>query len=540
MTQPAIKREESKGNHMQKLLFVLLSTSALSAYAVTPSFYIPGLKSNRDYKQIECPSVANEFKPLIANLNRLKTDIKKNANCQPVFEQVSRYGDQVQQGRDKYLKLTKDNKGKVLTAQDTKFIKDYAQNATQYAFTLLDMVTGRSTCFESDKKNEGLLFASTLIHEVTSLASAVAGPYGAPISVVGNLISGFFTGMHSISQNRAGYKFEDPESRQQYVENLCTYYSMQEELNKLLDPRSHRENLETIAVAVTEHLTEVVEECTDCTKLLGFLDQEEYVANFGSEKNQTNLVNMIYRLESEVNETSDNFIGSYIIDTYNNKRWLETEISQFDRNSNEIVSNIGQDLLMDQKLDIEKFILERETPRFLKFQLEKARDAYKDLMYYYRGQLVQMIYMYDYRLKLKEDPSYNPPYGLAFTHVDNVQGGLKALEELISNERLSYEDKTMLKTHYTKFIDLYDSSYISYGVFNSFCNFFKEAEIFNFGINRSCSTRKSTDLEEDLRDATPAARPYNFQNNNGDKSRGQFENWGESIADTIELLSSQR
>ena len=524
---------------MQKLSLILLSTLLFEAYGITPSFYVPGLKSNRDYEKLECPSVANEFKPMIANLNQLKVDIKKNANCQPVYDQVARYGDQIEQGREKFLKLTKENKDKVLSANDTTFIKNYAEQSTQYAFTLLDMVTGRSSCFERNRKGEGFLFASTLIHEVTSLASAVAGPYGAPISVVGNLISGFFTGIHAISQNRAGYKFDDPESRQQYVENLCTYYSMQEELNNLLYPRQRRENLETIAVAVNEHLAEVVEDCTDCNQLLSFLDQEEYVSNFGTEKNQNNLVNMIYRLEENVNESSDNFIGSYIIDTYNNKRWLEEELSSFDRNSNQIISNIGQDILMDQKLGIEKFLLERETPKFLKFQLDKARDSYRDLMSYYHNEFSRLTYMYDYRVKIKEDPSYRPAYGAAFQYFEQVQLGLERHEELIDNDSLPYEDRILLESHYNKFINLYDSSYIAFGVYNSFCNFFKEAKIFNFSINNACSNPKAKDLSDNLRAATPAARPYNFQNNNGNKNRGEFSTWGESIADTIELLQAR-
>lgn len=523
---------------MLKLTTTLLTTLLLNAHAVTPSFYIPGLKNNRDYKTVQCPTIADEFKPLITNLTRLKTKIKSEANCKPIFEQISRYGDQFQQSRERYLALTTKKKGQVLTASDTKFIKSHAENASQYAFAVLDLVSGGGSCFERDRNNEGLLLASTLIHEVTNLAGNVAGPYGAPIAIVGNLIGSFFNGLHTIRENRSGYKFHKLESRQQFIENLCTYYSMQEELNNLLYPRERRENLESIAVAVNEHLADVADGCDGCNRLLTFLDQEEYVSTFGTEKNHSNLINQIYQLEEQANNDSESFAGSYIIDTFNNKKWLEEEIEDFDRNSEEIISNIGQDILMEQKLDIEQYLLERETPRFLKFQLDKARDSYRDAERYYTNTLTYLINAFDYEANILEDPNYNPPYGVAFAYYQDIQKGIQRLEELINNRKLPYDNVVMLESHYNKFINLYDSSYIAYGVFNSYCNFFREAKIFNYSISNVCNSSRGTQLREDLIKITPSARPYNFQNNDGDKGRNTFATWGESLQDTIELLKS--
>jgi hypothetical protein len=345
-------------------LSVLLVFSSASAWgqSATDIYHL--------FPVLECPKVGEEFEKMIAKLESVKSSIRNGANCKNVEKQVESLEKLVVTDRQEVMDMLSNQSGDTLTSDQAKKVRTYAENVTKKVAALNDLFMRANQCFDRDNADKQLSTLSGFVSEASGLVGSLAGPWGAPIAMAGNVIAGFLTGLDQVLKSRAGYEFSKPEQWAGYVQNLCTYHSFRDQIDHLLNPQAKIAQMKDLKLKLDLQIRILTSTCGECRSI------ESLFGNTG-----TNLPpDTMTQMNADVRSADNRFnlpYGSYTLQSLGLREWTVKEISRIEKEAQTYWGEVsGRSLLYRAKEDLEKFLLEKEAPRFLAFQAAQARNDY--------------------------------------------------------------------------------------------------------------------------------------------------------------------
>lgn len=444
-------------------------------------------------QMVSCPAISEDFSQVLTKIEALKTAIKKDANCKDVSTTITTTFKDITGTRDNFLALIKKSQTETLTEAEIKKIGDYADGVTTKVASVIDLMTNANNCFEGDADKKALTSLSGFVSEAATLISQVAGPWGAPIAIGGQIVSGFISGLDKINKSRAGYDYSDRAQWTAYVQNLCTYSALRQNIEGLLHPQDQISNLRTIQNKLDQNMAAIAAVCPEC-----------------------NNVNVVPAAQVPSDATVQAIDNKYIVRmgtlsarVRNAQAWVKAQITRVSSESNAYWNNVtGKDVLSGAQRELEDFLLEKEAPRFLAFQYQQSSKAFQDLrtfLFYDAGNLLHQAYQ---AKLIANEPAYGsviPSFGwglpepagseapvyLALTSTD-WKAKYKAAGKLPDD--LGYRLINARKLAMDKF----DTASWSYGVAYVFCDFFQQSDLYSRSLQKACTSNQAKNLSQSV------------------------------------------
>jgi len=468
----------------------------ISAFAqdARPMLTLDQLATGTNVEMVTCPAISEDFNTLLTRLDALKATIKKGANCKDIDTTITSKFDGITKIRDRFLELVKKSQTETLTESEIKEIGNYADQVTTKVSSLIDLFTNANSCFEADADKKALSSLSGFVSEAATILSQVAGPWGAPVAIGGQIISGFISGLDKIVKTRAGYDFSDRTQWVAYVQNLCTYEAVRENAEGLLHPGQRISTLQAIARKLDQNMDTISSVCIECG------DVEAMPMSQVSNNAKIQSIDLKYALH----------LGSLAARVRNAQNWVKAEITRISAESNAFWNKdvTGKDALSVAQRDLESFLLDKEAPKFLAYQYQQSSSAFLNLqnLLFSTGRTVLRD---AYQAKLiSSEPPYDrgsifwgwntPPSTDAevsvfkmLTATDwsaNFRAAGKNPDEL--GYRLISARKAAL--------DTFDTASWSFGVSYVFCDFFRQAAIYSPALQFSCTGSQAKTLTKNV------------------------------------------
>jgi len=329
---------------------------------------------------VQCPFIPVEYEQMIAKLDAVKTSIRKDANCTDITLKVKTLEDLVASDREAVMKIVESAGTAPLSGEQTEIIRKYAEEVTKKVAAINDLLSSSNHCFREDSKaTPGAL--SSLVSEAASLLGSLAGPWGTPISIAGSVVAGLLGGMDNVSKTRSGYDFTKRDDWVSYVQNLCTFHVYREDVEKLLEPERYLEQLIAIRHTLNEQIARLNGICRECHEIqLGYETHPTMAPQ-----------DLMTALNSEIqaaNKTSTQPLGTFMLQSLGQRDWILKEIARI---QNEIegkwASVSGRYVLGESLTDLKRFLIDRQAPRFLNWQIGESQTAftYLDAFVSYEG-----------------------------------------------------------------------------------------------------------------------------------------------------------
>ena len=486
-----------------RLIQVLSSISLLASLAVqaqTPTQIQIDDLAVGNVQVVTCPAISEDFSQVLTKIEALKTAIKKDANCKDVNTTITSTFKDVTSTRDNFLALIKKSQTETLTQDEIKKIGDYADGVTTKVASIMDLLTNANNCFEGDADKKVLTSLSGFVSEAATLISQVAGPWGAPIAIGGQIVSGFISGLDKINKSRAGYDFTDRAQWTAYVQNLCTYSALRQNIEGLLHPQDQISDLRTIQSKLDKNMAAISSVCSEC-----------------------NGVNVMPASQVPGDATVQAIDSKYTVRmgtlsarVRNAQAWVKAQITRVSSESNAYWNNVtGKDVLSGAQRELEDFLLQKEAPKFLSFQYQQSSKAFQDLrMYLFYDGATLLHQAYQAKL-ISSEPSYTPimpyygwgtpqpagseaPVYLALTGTDwkaKYKSAGKIPDDL--GYRLINARKLAM--------DKFDTASWSYGVAFVFCDFFQKSDLYTSGLQQACTSTQAKNLSVSVSELVTAS-----------------------------------
>lgn len=352
------------------VLFAFSASLSVSAATLRPDS-LPKI-----FQTVECPAVGEEYERMIAKLDAIKTSVKDSANCEPVNLAVKSLEQLLNGDRQKVLELIERGQDTPLTVEESNLISAYAENVTKKVSTLNDLFRGSQQCFSGDVNNEqNLANFANFVGEAAQFAGSVAGPWGTPIAIGGNVIAGFMKGLDQVlKSHNKGYDFSKREQWTNYVMNLCTYYSYRDQIDHLLNPGVRVGELQTLRSELDRQLEIMTANCEECRDI-----QSTYEAK--KRAGPKALASMLKKSITDADEKFIQSVGTYTLQNLGLRDWADEEIGRLQSETASYSNGVtGRNVLYDAKVEIEQFLVEREAPRFLGHQIHRSRQEYQEFL----------------------------------------------------------------------------------------------------------------------------------------------------------------
>lgn len=437
------------------------------------------IDNTADVQVVRCPAVGEEYNKMVSKLDGLKASIKKDANCdKTVVEKVDSMQQLLYQDRQKFLDLVAKAKVQPLTPEESDTISKYAENVTEKASNLADLITQNNYCFQSDAQQNSLLALSGFVNEASTLVGSVAGPWGVPIALGGKVVAGFLTGMDRIIKSRAGYDFSKHDDWMSYVQNLCAYYNYRDEVKSLIHPEDRLNQLTSVDQKLQFQLEKLGSSCSNCQRIQSFYE----------DGNTLDLNNEVKNVDSQYVQP----LGSLTFNVLRAHTWVTQQITQVNAEANAYWNDVsGKHMLTETQADLEQFLLQKEAPQFLTYQLrETGRLNY---------QLHELIENQAYALVRDLQNTHpemlatgTPPVrvmndGELFKLIVNTDWLSQFQSKSINDDEMMYRLSSLQHQMETQ----YDATDLSYSVASSFCQFFQKADMYTESIYQVCGGTRS-------------------------------------------------
>ncbi len=456
----------------------------------------------RLFPVLSCPAVGNEYEKMISKLDAIKTSIKSDANCQNVALKVKSLEDLVVKDRQKVLELTQQEKIENLTAEQAQLVRDYAENVTKKVSSLMDLFMNSNYCFREEGPDKQLSQLAGFVNEASQLVGALSGPWGTPIALAGNVVAGFLTGMDQVLKSRSGYDFNQRDQWMNYVENLCTYHSYRDQIEHLLNPRARVAELQDLKAKLEGHLQDMAQQCRECQNI-----QDAYNA-----QRKTPAKQLSEQLSPQIKAADSTFaqpLGSYTLQSLGLRDWVNEEIKRVQREAASYWSDAsGRHMLTRAKEQIENFLVDRESVRFLSHQVARSQKDFNNFLYFV-GSEGTSLYV---RLN-------NSGYGIISSPLNNAvwSSPVEVFRSLIVKpldwEKMPQsshrEDMKFSWNHFHhQSMARLRKVQTTLQVAQSFCSFFKHSGQYNSGIRAQCSSNhlrrlleQGSNLEKEIADS---------------------------------------
>lgn len=484
-----------------RLLLTLLAIFSISAVAQNSN------EIYRLFPVLECPAIGDEYEKMIARIDSIKAAIKEDANCENVTMQVKSLEDLVVKDRQAVLDIIngeapvvekKDGKPSsenqllgqegTLTADQARQVREYAENVTKKVAAITDLFTRSNQCFKEDHDKDQLLSLSGFVSEASQMVGSMAGPWGAPIAIAGNVIAGFMAGLDGIFKSRAGFKFEEREQWMSYVQNLCTYHSYREQIDHLLNPKAQISQLKSLAVTLNKQIQTMAATCSECRDIATIYSQNR-------ELDPEKLRALVWIKIMTADAGFMKPYGSYTLQSLGLRDWVNKEINRIEREAKSYWGDVsGRHVLYSAKAVIEKFLIQQEAPRFLKYQMSKSIEDFGQFEYFAQdqgGQLYEEIErLSPQAIPQKVNPRnwddpilYFRPLVLQEVKFDLLPKTEQAKDTFYS--WVNYRDQSLLMLR---------TAQNSAQVMQAFCSFFENAGQYSPAIRLQCANENFREL----------------------------------------------
>lgn len=430
---------------------------------------------------LKCPAVPEAFSKMITELNVLKTSIKKDAACEPLNQEVQSIEQLLGKKRDEVKELIEKGKKESLTPAENETIRKYVEEVTKKVLATAELFSRNNYCFIEDKKNLSFSDLASITLDATALAKTIAGPWATPISLGGQALAGIFQGLNTVVKSRRGYDFTKIEQRQSYVQSLCAYYNYRQDINYMLYPQNRTAQLRALENTLTTHLKGVVDNCAECSTLA-----QKVITNLKGQapakpdKKKKQAKQPADELNDEavtVNGLYKRPLGTYVVRTLTTLKWIKDELDRIAADSSEEAA-IGRDFLSEIKVDIDRFMFEREAPNFVQFQATKSYDLFREFSNFTKSE--------GDRLLTQAIASGQAQWvNLAQMNEADVIKTVGALEEnvrSVGNNSLA----ARIAQYKGKSLELLERTRLAAGVNETYCAFFQRAGVYNANLQYAC------------------------------------------------------
>lgn len=343
------------------LLFLIVAAQLVSvapAHAGDPLFPI-----------LACPAVGDEFNKLISKLDNIKTSVRKDGSCDKLTLKVESLEELVTKDREIVLDIIANAADKPLTPEQSKIVREYAENVTKKVAALNDLFSQSNYCFKDDKADRQLGALAGFVGEAANLVGSLTGPYGAPIALAGNVVAGFLTGFDQILKTRAGYDFTKRDQWVSYVNNLCTYFSYRDQIEHLLNPRGRIAILQEYRERLDQQIRRLSNSCEECRLIVNAFETRP---GLSEAERRESLGSLIVRAENQTVQP----LATTLFQSLGLREWLIAEMRRVQKEANSYWADAsGRYRLSQAKSDLEDFLIERQAPKFIQFGLQDAHQA---------------------------------------------------------------------------------------------------------------------------------------------------------------------
>ncbi|MCB0411376.1 MAG: hypothetical protein KDD22_02550 [Bdellovibrionales bacterium] len=503
-------------NLILKAAVVAAGLVTVSAQAAS-NWYPSGAITQADQialKPLTCPTIGKDHSQMISQLNALQDKIRSDANCNKLIENIEEISMISGERRQDFLEaIEKLHSGETLNDKTIqKNVIDYAQDVTVLAGSLATLLSESGQCFNEQDRSRSLFTLAAFVNEASALVSTVAGPWGPALAIGGKVVAGFLTGINKLIETMPGYNFRDKKDWQGYVETLCTFHEQQDEVQAIIHPDKAIQNLGALKNNVHQTLDFVLSSTSY---------RDELMSSFANQDEQS----LALTAEKIHNETGS-LDGLKAIRLLTAERWIKARIETIDKEANDPLAP-GAYLVQTQRDEIENFLIARQAPNFLEFQVSETNKALRQLERFLAVD-GQTLYNQVQQFRGKEtDTGFFRPY----KPIDEI------FKELLSLQDTEFYGKSVDGNQiYSSLVYFrrelqkkWDAITIAYGVKVSFCAFFERAGYYNNAIRNSCTSRDTVAVEGDIKnfeskglgDSTPS---YLYRLS---ESRGT--NWTEAL-----------
>ena len=466
------------------LLTLILGTGTTSLAATPDLWYVPGnitQSSNIDLQPLRCPTIGKDHSQMIGELHALQDKIKGDANCGKLVANLEQIGQLSGDRRNVFLEtVAKMNAGQAVRDNEMQNnVIKYAQDVTVAAGSLATLLTQSQQCFGSQDVSTSLFALSSFVNEASTLLSSVAGPWGPALSIGGKVVAGFLNGVDKFIQSMPGYDFKDKKEWQGYVETLCSFHEQQDEIYAMIHPESAIQSLDRLNFRVTQQLTKALG-----TSPLG----PQLYSSFQAQDDQK-----LGELSEAMNIETQSEMGLQALRLLSAQRWILQRIESIKVESKDPLAP-GQYLVQKQRDEIEEFLIAKQGPKFIDFQLREAGKSYQQFeeFIYTQGLLI-----FRQLEDLNELNGAKAGSLLNWPEPEDILGTLLKLDEnqLYGKGHLENELYSSLVYFKRELGKRWDSLNINYGVKSSFCVFFERAGYYSQPLRSSCNSRSAGSIE---------------------------------------------
>lgn len=462
-------------NPLQILKLAILLFSTVSAMTVTASEPL--------FPVLQCPSIGQEYEQLVAKLDALKAAIKSDANCKDVTLKIEEMQSKMSRDRELIVGLVEKGSNSNLSEAEARAVRDYAEDITKKVATLQDLFMQTNQCFAEDKREDSLKVLGSFVGEAATWVSSLAGPWGTPIAIAGNVIAGFLTGMDQIFRTRAGYDFTDRSQWQSYVTNLCTFYTYQDQIDHLLNPQVRAQKLEKMMEAIDHQIDKVGHSCKEC----GTIQAEMQNSPVLDESEWLN------RLAGPIASADNAFgtpLGSLTAQFMGIQNWIRAEILRIEKESQSYWGDVsGRHVLRLANNQLSGFLVDNQAPKFFQAQVQYSRTAYAKFLNFSRSEGYSI---YDWIAQVVYKHKGERLESLRWTRPNEIFTKVLAADlewNKLPNDETVDMARYRLKQFREKGLELLDDTRTSVDVLRSFCSFFKYSGQYSRPISQTCTDR---------------------------------------------------
>lgn len=408
----------------------------------------------RGYKVVECPKIPPAYQQVINNLAALKNKIKSEAQCQGVKTEMGELENLVNsERRARFLEIIRANNDKTVDPATADFLRKYAEDVSNYSLRLMTIMKGTQACFPEEERGTSLNAITTVVYEASTMLSKVAGPFGAPIAIGGNILTGILKGIQAFNASRPGYRFDQAQDRQAFTEQLCVYHSYRSELDDLLYPQVRIGQMERLRAYVTERIEALRANCTECARILETMPTEL--------TRDTAVPAEVESLRKIADATYREKLGTETVELARTRLWSESEIARLENLRDLKLRSIGPQEVMFLKNDLDYFFFTLEAPEFLRWQKElSVRTAWR-----FERQVERLASTFVPRIE--ERSNQRLPRRASAAEILNF---LVTYHQAFDKTELAHLESEMLASR-----DLLQLTWSSWTVVHEYCAFFTEA-----------------------------------------------------------------
>jgi hypothetical protein len=412
---------------------------------------------------VECPRIPAAYSQILNNLSQLKSQIRNDAHCEDVRLKTGELENLVRSDRrTRFLEIVRLNNDRTVSADDAEFLRKYAEDASETSLRLMTILRGKQSCFPDENQGASSLGAITsFVFEATSLLSRVAGPYGAPIAVGGNILTGVLQGIQAVQASRPGYRFHIARDRQAFTEQVCIYHNYRRDIDDVLFPDRRIGEIRRLQSILETRREAIKQNCQDCARIV------ERFTGSESEEESRRLAAELSPRAREIDSSLGSRLGSETLELVTSLAWARRETERLEQVRDVKLRSIGPQEVMFLKNDLDHFFFTSQAPNFLTWQTEQSFRA----DWQFRAHLAGVLSAFVARIAREKNER-----GPRVNH-ESPDASLNYVVE--NRSRLSADDLTLLESEILRSRDQFELAWSAWGVIEEYCNFFREARTLN-------------------------------------------------------------